>query len=108
MHQPIYIYALIVIVLFMVGSTLWNGVENKLQTYDTTLKELKNQMIQNENRQSEFRKQQLELQTDIQSKAISIDNSQKAVQTSLNTIQDDVESFAPQAQPQTEQTTDNN
>lgn len=96
MHSPLYLYALGAVVVFMVGSSLWNGISQKLDAYDETLKGIKQAIMQHESIQSEWRKQQLQLDTDIQSKVNSAVNVQEANQTTLNTIQNDVEALNPQ------------
>jgi|SRR5215475_5738393 len=98
MHQPLYIYALAFVVVFMIGNTLWNGVNNKLTTYDTELKDLKQLIQNNEQNASQFRKNLLSIDTDIQNKAISAGNGITGLQTSLTTVQEDVEALNPQPQ----------
>jgi len=107
MHTPTYFYLLGAVVLFLVGSNLWNGISQKLDAYDTSLKALRAQLVDHETTQSEYRKQQLGLQTDIQSKVVTAVNKQRAMETTLKTIQDDVESLLPQI-PQPESSPEGN
>jgi len=105
MHTPAYFYLLGVVILYLIGSSLWNGVGQKLDAYDSSLKVLKAQLTEHEQIQSEYRKQQLALQTDIQSKVVTAVNKQRAMETSVKIIQDDVESLLPQAEPSPEENT---
>jgi uncharacterized protein YoxC len=96
-RSPIYVYLMVMVVIGFVVFNFWNALAQRLDGYDKAFKTLQQQIEQMTTGASEFRKKNTADVSEALAKITSLVNTQKAMQTNVQQIQDDLEVGIPPA-----------